>query len=123
MKPVFIVNGHDYTAHVAWDGLKSTRNDLDKDGAGRNILDGLMYRKRIATKLKWTVSFLRLDETTLRQLEADMDHEFVDVTLLEARTNTRSTRTYYTSTINEGVQRYAEGHTVYDGVTFEITER
>ena len=30
---------------------------------------------------------------------------------------------YYTSTINEGVQRYIGGETVYDGVTFNITER
>ena len=55
-RPIFKINGHDYTRYLAEDGLKPTRNDLDSDGSGRNLLDGLMYRSRIATKVKWTVA-------------------------------------------------------------------
>jgi len=122
-QPIFMINGHDYTEYIAEDGLKPSRNDLDKDGSGRNILNGLMYRTRIATKLKYSVSFLRLTADLLQQLEADMDSPFIQVTLLEGRSNRQVTRTYYTSTINEGVQRCIDGVTYYDGVSFDITER
>lgn len=123
MQPVFRVNGHDYTHYLAVDGLKPSLNDLDKDGAGRNLLNGLMYRKKIATKVKWTVSFNRLSESIMSQLMSDMSSEYVNVTLLDAKQNRHVTRTYYCSTINQGVQRYVSGRTVYDGVTFSITER
>ena len=123
MQPVFKIGNHDYTKHLANDGLKPSKNDLDADGSGRNLLDGLMYRSRIATKAKWTVSFNRLSAATLMQLESDMDAAFVSITLLDAKTNQYTTKSYYTSTINEGIQRYVDGDTVYDGVTFNITER
>ncbi len=123
MKPIFLINGHDYTRYLAEDGLKPVRNDLDANGSGRNLLDGLMYRSRIATKQKWTVSFNRLRGETLSRLEQDMDAEFVRITLLDAKENRYVERSYYTSTINEGVQRYIGGETVYDGVTFNLTER
>ena len=121
--PIFLINGHDYTEYIDAEGLKPSRNDLDKDGSGRNILDGLMYRTRIATKLKYSVSFLRLPADVLMQLENDMDAPFINVTLLEAKSNRHVTRVYYTSTINEGVQRAIDGETFYDGVAFDITER
>lgn len=123
MKPIFLINSHDYTRYLAEDGLKPVRNDLDANGSGRNLLDGLMYRSRIATKQKWTVSFNRLRGETLSRLEQDMDAEFVRITLLDAKENRYVERSYYTSTINEGVQRYIGGETVYDGVTFNLTER
>lgn len=125
MKPTFQINGHDYTEYLSWDGLKPVRNDLDKDGSGRNLLDGLMYRFRVATKVQWTISFNRLPEDVMQQLEADMyaADNYVDVTTLDAKTNRYVERTYYCSTINEGIQRYVGGQTVYDEVTFNITER
>ena len=122
-KPIFKIGEHDYTKYIAEEGLQPSRNDLDAEGSGRNILNGLMYRSRIATKLKWTVSFLRLDEAVMSQLSADMDADFVSITMLEAKSNRHVTRTYYCSTINEGVQRYIGGRTVYDGVTFNLIER
>ena len=123
MQPVFLINGHDYTRYLAEDGLKPVRNDLDTDGSGRNLLDGLMYRRRIARKQKWTVSFNRLSGGILAVLEQDIEPEYIKVTMLDAKENRHIERSYYTSTINEGVQRYIGGETVYDGVTFNLTER
>lgn len=125
MKPIFQLNGHDYTKYLAEEGLKPTKNDLDSDGSGRNLLDGLMYRSRIATKAKWTVSFNRLDEAVMQQLESDLyaTENYISVTMLDAKQNRYVTRSYYCSTVDEGVQRYIGGRTVYDGVTFNITER
>lgn len=124
-RPIFKINGHDYTEYLADDGLKPTRNDLDADGSGRNLLDGLMYRTRIATKVKWTVTFDRLDEAVVKQIEEDMyaDDNYVTVIMLDPKQNRNVERTYYCSTINEGIQRYIGGRTVYDGVTFNLTER
>lgn len=125
MVPCFIIGDNDYTEFVA--ELKPSLNDLDADGSGRNILTGKMYRKLIDTKRKWTVTFLQLDENQMQQLIADVNKQYVTVTLLDPGTNTQSPREYYCSTINPGVQRYlrdgAGGKTVYDGATFNITER
>ena len=123
MKPVFIINGHDYAPYI--EELGSTQNGLDADGSGRNVLDGEMYRSRIAIKNKPTVSFLRLSESMMMQLLTDLYREgdYVTVSRLEPRTNTVVARTYYFSTVNEGIQRYVGGKTVYDGVSFDITER
>lgn len=121
MVPAFIINGHDYAEYIQ--ELKPSRNDLDADGSGRNILDGLMHRKRISSKLKYSVSFIRLNETMTVQLSSDMWPQYIQVTMLDPKTNQLVEKTYYTSTINYGVQRYIGGETVYDGISFDITER
>lgn len=123
MKPIFKTNGHDYTQWLSDEGLKPSRNDLDADGSGRNLLDGLMYRSRISSKKKWTVTFNRMDEIIAAQLLSDMYPEYVRITTLDAMENRYIEREYYCSTVNEGTQRYRGGRTVYDGITFNITER
>ena len=121
--PMFVVNGHDYAKLIT--ELKPSRNDVDSDGSGRNLLDGLMYRSRLATKRKWSVTFDRLDAKTMMQLENDMygGKDYISITLLDARVNRGVTSSYYFSTIKEGVQRSIKGKTYYDGVTFDIIER
>lgn len=121
--PMFIVNGHDYAKLIT--ELKPSRNDVDSDGSGRNLLDGLMYRSRLATKRKWSVTFGRLDAKTMMQLENDMygGKDYISITLLDARVNRGVISSYYFSTINEGVQRSINDETYYDGVTFDIIER
>lgn len=119
------IGTHDYTAFLAEDGLQPVRNDLDADGSGRNLLDGLMYRARIAQKDKWAVKFNRLPELIMKSIAQDIDPEYVDITFLDPKTNRVMTKTYYTSTLTYGTQRYDKGNgiTVYDGCTFNMTER
>lgn len=123
MKPIFKINSHDYTKYIAEDGLKPSRNDLDADGSGRNLLDGLMVRSRITSKTKWTVTFTLMGESIASQLLNDMWPQYVSITMLDAKENRYIEREYYCSTINEGIQRYIGGQTMYDGITFNITER
>lgn len=123
MKPIFKTNGHDYTRWLSDEGLKPSRNDLDADGSGRNLLDGLMYRSRISSKKKWTVTFNRMDEIIAAQLLTDMYPQYVRITTLDAMENRYIEREYCCSTVIEGTQRYRGGRTVYDGITFNITER
>lgn len=125
MKPVFKIGDHNYTAFLAEDGLQPVRNDLDADGSGRNLLDGLMYRTRIAQKDKWAVKFNRLPELIMKSIAEDIDPVYVNITTLDPKTNRVLTKVYYTSTLTYGAQRYdkSRGITVYDGCTFNMTER
>lgn len=125
MRPIFKIGNHDYTTFLAEDGLQPSRNDLDADGSGRNLLDGTMYRTRIAQKDKWTVKFNRLPELIMKSIAEDVNPPFVPITMLDPKTNRQLTKTYYTSTLVYGLQHYdkSRGVTFYDGCTFNMTER
>lgn len=122
-KPVLIINGHDYAKYV--ESLEITKNDLDAEGSGRDVQTGLMYRTRIATKLKAQIKMLRLQQPIMQQLSSDLSGVFLNITLLHPDTGTAVTRSYYTSSVPFGAQRYNRetGAPYYDGVTFSITER
>ena len=122
-KPVLTINGHDYAAYVS--ELTPSRNDLDADGSGRDVQTGLMYRTRIASKMKVDVKMLRLFEATHKQLLADISGVYYNATVLDPTTGATSTKTFYTSTVPFGAQRYDKetGAPYYDGMTFSMTER
>lgn len=122
-RPVLIINGHDYAEVV--EELSLSRNDLDADGSGRDVQTGLMYRTRIASKLKAEVKLLRLREALHRQLAADISGAFYEATVLDPESGAPVTRTFYTSSVPFGAQRYDRrtGEAYYDGMTFSMTER
>ena len=76
-------------------------------------------------KDKWTVKFNRLPELIVKSIAADINPEYVEITMLDPKTNRHITKTYYTSTLTYGVQRYdrSQNLTYYEGCTFNITER
>lgn len=123
MKPIFKIGDHDYTEFV--DTLKPVRNDIDAEGSGRNLLDGEMFRTRIAQKDKWSVTFLKLPELIMKSIAEDIDPEFAKITMLNPKTNRVLEKTYYTSTLTYGSQRYdkSQNLTYYEGCTFDMTER
>ena len=122
-KPVLIINGHDYAALV--EELNLTNNDLDAEGSGRDVQTGLMYRTRIAAKLKAEVRMLRLQQAQLQQLMADIAGTFYSATVVDPTTGTRVTKSFYTSERPFGTQRLNRetGEPYYDGVTFSMIER
>ncbi len=128
-KPCFIIEtsagDHDYSKYLAEDGLTPEDNDLDADGSGRNILDGLMHRNKIATKEKWAIKFNRLPASVMSALLKDIARggNYLKCKMLDAKENRRTTKEYYCSAVKKGVQRYRGGQTFYDGCTFNITER
>lgn len=123
MKPIFKIGNHDYTEFV--DTLKPVRNDIDADGSGRNLLDGEMFRTRVAQKDKWSVTFLKLPELIMKSIAEDIDPEFAKITMLDPKSNRVLEKTYYTSTLTFGSQRYdkSQNLTYYEGCTFDMTER
>ncbi|MBQ1792134.1 MAG: hypothetical protein II008_18305 [Oscillospiraceae bacterium] len=122
-KPVLIINGHDYAAYVQ--DLNISRNDLDADGSGRDVQTGLMYRTRIATKLKADVKLFDIPESVHKALLADISPVFYSATVLDPNTGAQVTKTFYTSTVPFGAQRYDKrsGAPRYSGMTFNMTER
>ena len=122
-KPVLIINNHDYAPYI--EELNVSRNDLDAEGSGRDVTTGLMYRTRIAQKLKAEVKLLRVQQPVMTQLAADLNAVFITATVLDPATGARVTRTFYTSQLPFGAQRYNRetGAPYYDGVTFSLTER
>ena len=123
MKPVLIINNHDYAPYI--EELNLSSNDLDADGSGRDVTTGEMHRTIVATKLKADVKLLRIQQPTMTQLKADLSGEFYTATVLNPATGNRVTKTFYTSAVPYGAQRYNKhtGAPYYDGVTFSMTER
>ena len=123
MKPVLIINGHDYAGLV--EELNITGNDLDAEGSGRDVQTGLMYRTRIGSKLKATVKLLRLQQAQMGQLAADIAGVFYSATVLDPATGAQVTKSFYTSERPFGAQRLNKdtGAPYYDGVTFSMIER
>lgn len=122
MKPMLRINGHDYTEYL--EELSPTRNDLDAEGSGRDLLSGKMFRTRIGIKQKWEVKLGRLFASVHRQLVQDIFPPTYSVTILDPQTNTEQTIEVYTSTVQFGVQRFnkTSGESYYDGMTFTMTE-
>ena len=123
VKPVLIINSHDYAAFV--ESLEMSRNDLDAEGSGRDVQTGLMYRTRVATKLKADVKMLRLQQATMQQLLSDISGTYYTATVVDPRTGAQMSKSFYTSTVPFGAQRYNRetGAPYYDGVSFSMTER
>ena len=122
-KPVLIINNHDYAKYV--EELNLSRNDLDADGSGRDVTTGLMYRTIVATKLKAEVKLLRIRQTIMSRLASDLSGAFYSATVLDPDTGQQVTKTFYTSAVPFGAQRYDKetGAPYYDGVSFSMTER
>ena len=123
VQPVLIINSHDYAAYV--ESREMSRNDLDAEGSGRDTQTGLMYRTRVATKLKADVKMLRLQQSTMQQLLSDISGTYYSATVVDPRTGAQVTKSFYTSTVPFGAQRYNRetGAPFYDGVSFSMTER
>lgn len=123
MKPALIINGHDYAPYV--EALEMSGNDLDAEGSGRDVTTGLMYRTRVATKLKATVKLLRLRQDVMQRLLLDISGVYYSATVTDPATGERVTKSFYTAVKPFGAQRYNRetGAPYYDGVTFDMTER
>ena len=122
-RPTLTINGHDYAQYV--EKLSISRNDLDADGSGRDVQTGEMFRTRIASKMKVEVSMLRLPQSVHRQLLADISPVFYSATVIDPETGSATTRSFYSSTVPFGAQRYNReaGVPEYIGMTFSMTER
>lgn len=122
-KPTLTINSHDYAKYV--EELKISRNDIDADGSGRDVTTGLMYRTRIASKMKVEVKLLAIQEPIHKQLLSDISAAFYSATVLDPTTGATASKTFYTSTVPFGAQRYNKetGKPYYSGMSFSMIEK
>lgn len=121
MKAIFKIGDQDFTSLVEASGIRWTRNDLDAEGAGRN-LNGVMQRKRVAVKRKLSITCLRMDTGTIMALNKALYPQFISVTFLDPIDGI-TTRTFYGSTVEATTQVSINGMTYWDGATFSLVER
>ena len=123
MRPILKIDNLDLTEYVK--ELKPVKNDLDADGSGRDIQTGKMYRTKITSKFTWEVNLLRIPENVALALFNKLDSDDYNATTLNPGTNTQQTKSYYTSSVPLGTQKYIKSDdiTVYDGVSFNMIER
>ena len=122
-KPTLTINGHDYAKYVL--ELNISRNDLDAEGSGRDVQTGLMHRTRIGSKMKVEVKLTALNEATHKQLLSDISGVFYNATVLDPSTGATAQKTFYTSTVPFGAQRYDRkaGKPYYSGMSFDMIEK
>ena len=73
-----IIDGIDFTAFVAFSGIKWSRNDIDGPNAGRNLA-GSMIRDRVATKVRLDITCVPMDKNAHYVLMDALSPEFVTV--------------------------------------------
>lgn len=116
------INNIDMTPYIATGGVKWQRNDIDSPDTGR-AMDGMMYRGRVATKIRLDITcrLLRADE--LRIVLNAILPEYVTVTYDDPMYG-RVTKTMYSNN-NPAVYQFpkANGTEWWSGVTFPLVER
>ena len=121
MKPVFLIDGVDYTNFVLANKFGWTRNDLEADSAGRT-LDLVMHRKRLGSKRVLKITCKTLSYEGLHSLVLALKPEYIRVTYLDPEFGI-VTKTFYGTSVSSTTMGYLNGDTQYDGTSFELVER
>lgn len=66
----------DIIPYIKYQGIEGTRNDVDGTNAGRVLQDALLTRDRLATKYKWNITTIPLDNDTAKMIESLLMPEF-----------------------------------------------
>lgn len=69
----------DITPFIKYQGVEGTRNDVDGPNAGRVIDNALMYRDRLATKMKFQITTIPLEMSTAVMIENLLMPEFFTI--------------------------------------------
>lgn len=110
------------TPYIAYGGLKWTRSDIDAPNTGR-AMNGLMYRGRVATKIRLDVTCRLLKTDELRIVLNTILPEYVTVSYDDPMLG-YVTKTMYSNN-NPAVFQIAkrDGTEWWSGVTFPLIER
>ena len=118
----FRINGVDIAEWIKANGIKWTRNDIDSSKAGR-ALSALMYRGRVAMKVKLEVSCVPLSQSQTRQLFQLIMPEFVTVEYVDPYYGPR-TATFYSNNVPATYSVETEGGGILFGdISFPLVER
>lgn len=121
-KPIFLIDGVDFSFILTEGSIQWSRNDIDSDKTGRSTLNGQMLRKRITYKRKLRISSgKRLDTATMIALNKALLPATIKVTFLDALLG-QVTKEFYGSSVEATTQIYMNGETYWTGTTFALIE-
>ena len=122
MKAIFKVGGKDFTRFLEEGGIKWSRNDVDSELTKRSKLTAKMYRKRLATKRKLSITCKRMTTAEVHELNQAILPEKISVTYLDPLEGQVVTKEFYGSSVDATTQISMGDETYWDGVGFNIIE-
>ena len=117
------INGVDITDYIAFGGVKWTRSDVDSPDTGR-MLDGLMTRTRVATKVRLDITCRPLLLSEAAEVLTAIMPVFVEVTYKDPQEGGIVTKTMYSNNNPASFcMKKPDGREFWDGITFPLIEK
>lgn len=113
----------DMTPYLAEGGLKWSRNDIDASSAGRDTMDGLMHRARVAIKARLDCTCRPLTQAELSTVLSVINPEWLQVQYSDPITNTTVTAKMYSNNIPATFLIMRGTTQLWGGVTFPLIEQ
>lgn len=126
MKPVFELNGNDWTWILNEKSIHWERNDIDTQATGRSNLTGELYRKRLVTKRKLKISDIkRLTTPQLVALNEEMNRDSFTCTVLDAITGQPRAMQCYNSAVEAATMCWDDvnNETYWEDISFSVIEK
>ena len=112
----------DITPWIAWQGLSSSRNDVDSPSAGRDM-GGFMHRGRVASKEKMNITTIALKRADCAKLQTLLFPETILVRVTPyPRTNAAQTFTMYSNNVKTTYARRTSYGEDLQTVSFPLIE-
>lgn len=126
MKPIFKIDGVDFSWILNEESIVWSRNDIDSENTKRSTLTGDMRRKRLAVKRKLGIKNCK-DMTTdeIKSLNAALYPELISVEVLDPIVGGARKATFYGSSVETTTQVYdpVADETYWVNTSFSLIEK
>lgn len=116
---ILVINGHDYSAHIAQKGMGWKRNDLESSASGYTKA-GSRRRDKIGTKRSVSYSLMNMTRAQLAQLDDDLSEVTFSATYLDL--HGQQTRTFYCSSFAATLEAAYDDEGQWGEATFNMIE-
>lgn len=121
---VLKIDGVDFTPYIAYQGLKWQRQDMDGENTGRSLDNGLLFRDRIATKVRLDVTCKLLTTAQVSRVLQAIQPEFVTVQYTDPQEGSVVTKRMYSNNIPVSYcLKKPNGEELWTGLEFPLIER
>lgn len=125
MKPVFKIDGVDFSWILNEGSISWSRNDLDSDKTNR-MMNGDMFRSRIAVKRKLKLSNLRrMNTAQIKSLNDALYPPLIRIEVTDPLAGGVFTGTFYGSTVESTMQVYdrVADDIYWENTAFSLTQK
>lgn len=99
------------------------KQDISDSDSGRAQYTGLMYKNKIAEKIKLELSWKALNQEDTHNVLVAFKDEYFDVTYYDPLEGRNTTKTFYCGDMSAPVYSWYQGGKIYNEVSFNIIER